>query len=135
MATKNNSGKRRTVKIKYPKVEKGRLYVKAIQNNTIVTLTRENGDTLIQRSPAHFGLKGSAKSTPFASQKVLAEMGEIAVKNFAMKKVDVIISGSGLARDMVNFIVSKAHDLIIESISDITSVPHNGCRQPREARN
>lgn len=133
MSTKN-----RNRKIKYPKVEKGIVYIKSGFNNTIISLAKPNGDVLKQVTPSHLKYEHCRKNTPSAVQESIIAIAKMAIDLFGMKKVDVILNGPGLARDMVHFLtVYKGADsavLQIESITDNTSMPHNGCRQRREAK-
>ena len=125
---------KRPQKIKYTKHEKGRIYIRARFNNTILSLTTENGNVLKQTSPAQCGFKNCKKQSPFATQTAITTIAQCAYENFGMRRVDVIINGPGIGRDMINFIPAK-YDLLIESIIDETSPAHNGTRKKREKRN
>lgn len=109
----------------------GRAYVQATFNNTVVTITDPDGKVVTWGSAGTAGFKGTRKSTPFAattSVKVVAET----VYDQGMKSLDVFVKGPGMGRDAAVRAL-KAAGLQIRSISDITPIPHNGCR-PRKRR-
>jgi len=110
-------------------VTKGNVYINASYNNTIVTITDENGDALAWSSAGASGFKGTKKSTPYAGQ-VAAENAVNKAKIYGLEKVDVYIKGVGAGREQsVRALI--ANGLEVESIFDKTPVPHNGCRRPR----
>jgi len=112
--------------------ESGRIYVFSSYNNTIITLTGPKGDVLSWASAGSIGFKGSKKATPFAASKV-AEKICLAGQGFGVTKVSVFVRGIGGGRESA--IRSLAgHGLEIVSITDITPVPHNGCRPPKARR-
>ena len=113
--------KKSTVKI----TEKGRVYVSATFNNTLVTFTNENGDTVSWSSAGASGFKGARKSTPFAATT--------AVEKAALKVVDVYIKGPGAGRDAALRAIKSA-GLSISLIADITPIPHNGPRASKRRR-
>jgi small subunit ribosomal protein S11 len=109
----------------------GRAYIQATFNNTVITITGAEGEVVTWGSAGTAGFKGTRKSTPFAattSVKVIAED----VVGRGMKSLDVFIKGPGMGRDAAVRAL-KAAGLQIRSISDITPIPHNGCR-PRKRR-
>ena len=109
----------------------GRAYVNASFNNTLVTITDPEGAVVAWGSAGTAGFKGTRKSTPFAattSVKIVAED----IHERGMRSVDVFINGPGMGRDAAVRAL-KAAGLQIKSISDITPIPHNGCR-PRKRR-
>lgn len=112
-------------------VVRGIAYVVASFNNTIVTITDMNGDTLCWNSAGTIGFKGSRKSTPFAAQRAAEECAEKA-KKFGVKEVDVKVKGAGAGRESA-VTALQATGLDVRSIEDITPLPHNGCR-PRKKR-
>lgn len=110
---------------------KGVVHVQNTFNNTIVTVTDMNGNTVSWSSAGALKFRGAKKSTPFASQMVAAAACETAVK-LGMREVKILINGPGFGRESAIRAVSKA-GLQITQISDITGIPHNGCR-PRKIR-
>jgi small subunit ribosomal protein S11 len=126
--------KKPAVKKKTKKVmhAKGRAYINASFNNTIVTLTDEAGNTINWTSAGVAGFKGSRKSTPFAAQTT-AEKAAAAAKDIGLLKVDVFIKGPGAGRENAIRALSAA-GLDILSITDISPVAHNGCRPPKRRR-
>ena len=113
-------------------VTSGRIYIKAGFNNTLVTFTDEDGKTLCQSSAGAAGFKGSKKSTPYAAQ-MAAEAATEKARAYGFEKGDVFVKGVGVGREQaLRGII--AGGVQIGSISDITPIPHNGCRQPRTRR-
>ena len=111
----------------------GRLYIKATFNNTLVTVTDPKGNVLTWASAGKVGFKGSKKSTPFAATNAISKALEDS-KQFGIKKLSVFINGPGVGRDAVLRYLRGAKDYEIEQISDITPVPHNGPRPPKQRR-
>lgn len=107
-------------------------YVHASFNNTIITITDRQGNTLAWSTAGGAGFKGSRKSTPFAAQ-VAAEQAGKAAQEYGVKNLDVYIKGPGPGRDS-SVRALNALGFKIISISDITPVPHNGCRPPKKRR-
>ena len=101
-------------------------------NNTIVTITNINGDTVAWASAGSSGFKGARKSTPFAAQTA-AEKAALDAANIGIKSVDILVKGQGSGRETAIRAIEGA-GLEITSIQDITSVPHNGCRPPKRRR-
>jgi len=114
-------------------VEQGRIYIKATFNNTIVTITDQKGNVIGWSSTGAQGFKGSRKSTPFAA-RVAADDALRKAKDCGMKSVDVYVKGPGSGRESALRAISALEDMIITSINDITPVPHNGCRPPKQRR-
>jgi small subunit ribosomal protein S11 len=112
-------------------VPKGTAYIAATFNNTIITITDPNGDTLCWDSAGTMGFKGSRKSTPFAAQRAAERCAEKALK-MGMKEVEVKVKGPGSGRESAIRSLQAA-GLKIRAIEDITPLPHNGCR-PRKRR-
>ena len=112
-------------------VPSGRLYVSATFNNTLVSITDEQGSVLCWSSTGEAGFTGSRKSTPYAAT-VAVENAVNKAKNFGMNKMDVFIKGPGPGRD-VALRVLRAQGIKVSMIADMTPVPHNGTR-PRKAR-
>ncbi len=114
-------------------VEQGRVYIKATFNNTIVTITDTKGNVIGWSSTGAHGFKGSRKSTPFAA-RVAADDALKKALDSGMKSVDVYVKGPGSGRESALRAISALEDMRITSINDITPVPHNGCRPPKQRR-
>ena len=114
-------------------VEKGRIYIKATFNNTIMTITDARGNAIGWSSTGVHGFKGSRKSTPFAARGAADDALKKAVES-GMKSVDVFVKGPGSGRESALRAISAIDDMRITSINDITPVPHNGCRPPKQRR-
>lgn len=113
-------------------VTDGVAHIYATFNNTIVTITDRQGNALAWATAGGSGFRGSRKSTPFAAQ-VAAERAGTRAKDYGMKNVDVLVKGPGPGRDSavrsLNNIGFK-----ITNITDVTPIPHNGCRPPKRRR-
>lgn len=110
----------------------GIVHIQSTFNNTIVTITNGNGDTVSWASAGSSGFKGARKSTPFAAQTA-AEKAALEAINAGMKSVDVLVKGQGSGRETAIRAIEGA-GFEITSIQDITAVPHNGCRPPKRRR-
>ena len=115
-------------------VEQGRIYIKATFNNTIMTITDAQGNAIGWSSTGVHGFKGSRKSTPFAARVAADDALKKAVES-GMKSVDVFVKGPGSGRESALRAISAIEGMRITSINDITPVPHNGCRPPKQRRN
>ena len=113
------------------KISSGVAHVVSSFNNTIITITDENGNTIAWSSAGHKGFKGSRKSTPFAAQIAAEDVGTKA-KDYGLKTLRVEISGPGSGRESALRSLQSI-GYIITSIKDVTPIPHNGCR-PRKRR-
>ena len=122
--------KKTKTKIK-KKVTSGVAHVVSSFNNTIITITDENGNTLAWSSAGQKGFKGSRKSTPFAAQVAVEDVGTKA-KEFGLKSLRIEVSGPGSGRESALRSLQTS-GYIITSIKDVTPIPHNGCR-PRKRR-
>ena len=122
--------KKTKTKIK-KKVTNGVAHVVSSFNNTIITISDENGNTLAWSSAGQKGFKGSRKSTPFAAQVAAEDVGTKA-KEFGLKSLRVEVSGPGSGRESALRSLQTI-GYIITSIKDVTPIPHNGCR-PRKRR-
>ena len=107
------------------------VHVKATFNNTLVTVTDQNGDVLVCTSAGTVGFKGSRKSTPFAAQRAAEEAANRA-KKMGITEVEVRVNGPGSGRESAVTALQGA-GLRISTIEDVTPLPHNGCR-PRKKR-
>nr|YP_011006131.1 30S ribosomal protein S11 [Dictyotopsis propagulifera]WAM63135.1 30S ribosomal protein S11 [Dictyotopsis propagulifera] len=123
-------------KKKKPKILKGfvgTMHVHATFNNTIITISDTNGDTISWASAGTVNFKGSRKGTPFAAQKAAEQAVLKACEDYNIKKVNVIMKGSGPGREPCIRAVHQKGIRVL-SIEDITAVPHNGCRPPKRRR-
>ena len=110
----------------------GVAHIHASFNNTIVTITDVNGNVVSWSSGGSVGFKGTKKGTPFAAQ-VASERAARAAMEHGMRKVDVLVKGPGPGRETA-IRALQAAGLEIQSIKDVTPVPHNGCRPPKRRR-
>ena len=106
--------------------------MKATFNNTLVTITDTNGETLCAASAGTMGFKGARKSTPFAAQ-VAAEATAKEAMSMGLKRVEVWVKGPGSGREAAIRSLQAA-GLEISAIRDVTPIPHNGCRPPKRRR-
>jgi len=110
----------------------GIVYIRATFNNTIITITDLEGNTVVWGSPGKSGFKGSKKSTPFAAT-VAAEQAAREAISLGMKRVHVRVQGPGSGRESA-IQALQTSGLQIKSIRDVTPIPHNGCRPPKKRR-
>lgn len=113
-------------------VPAGQMHVQASFNNTIITFTDKKGAVLCASSAGACGFRGSKKGTAYAAQVAAEKAAELVKSLHGMKSVDVFVKGVGLGRDAAIRAVS-GFDMQVESIKDVTGVPHGGTR-PRKAR-
>jgi small subunit ribosomal protein S11 len=113
-------------------VTDGIAHVHASFNNTIIMISDRQGNALCWTTAGGSGFRGSRKSTPFAAQVAAEKCGHMA-KEFGMKSIDVNIKGPGPGRDSAVRALNNS-GLKITSISDVTPIPHNGCRPPKKRR-
>lgn len=113
-------------------VSEGIVHVHASFNNTIVTITDRQGNALSWATSGGAGFKGSRKSTPFAAQVAAEAAGKVALE-YGVKNLEVRIKGPGPGRESAVRALN-ALGFKITSISDVTPVPHNGCRPPKKRR-
>ena len=111
---------------------KGVAHIHATFNNTIVTITDEQGNVICWSSTGVLGFKGAKKSTPFAAQSAAEVAGKAAVDQ-GIKSVDVDVKGPGAGRESAIRALANV-GLNITSINDSTPIPHNGCRPPKKPR-
>ena len=113
------------------KIKEGKIYISSSYNNTIITLTDLQGNALFWASAGAIGFKGAKKSTPFAASKV-AEAIYQAIAKLGIQKIAVFVKGIGSGRESaIRSLAAKGLEIV--SITDITPVPHNGCR-PKKVR-
>jgi small subunit ribosomal protein S11 len=110
----------------------GQAHVYASFNNTIITITDSQGNTVAWASAGTSGFKGSRKSTPFAA-RMAAQQAAKAAQDIGMQELDLYINGPGPGREAAIRAVQGA-GLKVRSIRDVTPVPHNGCRPPKRRR-
>ena len=110
----------------------GIVHIQSTFNNTIITITNLNGDTVAWASSGSSGFKGARKSTPFAAQTASEKAALEAISN-GMKSVEILVKGQGSGRETAIRAIEGA-GFEITSIQDITAVPHNGCRPPKRRR-
>lgn len=111
---------------------RGRIYVSSSYNNTIVTLTDENGNVLFSRGAGSIGFKGTKKGTSYAASQVAKAIVDVCVK-LNVREADVYIKGVGGGRDMaLKTLVAQGIDVM--SVRDVTPIPHNGCRPKKPRR-
>ena len=132
MAKQQASAKKVTKKRVKKNVERGQAHIQASFNNTIVTLTDPEGNALSWASAGGLGFRGSRKSTPYAAQ-VAAETATKAALEHGMKTVEVYVKGPGAGREAA-IRALQATGLEVNSIKDVTPIPHNGCRPPKRRR-
>jgi small subunit ribosomal protein S11 len=110
----------------------GQVHIKASFNNVIISITNQTGQVVSWASAGKMGFRGSKKNTPYAAQMASADCAKVAV-DAGMKKVDVFIKGPGSGRDSA-IRTLQTSGLEVLSITDITPLPHNGCRPPKARR-
>ena len=113
-------------------VPAGQLHIQATFNNTIVTFSDSKGNVLSASSAGACGFRGSKKGTAYAAQIAAEKAAESAKSQYGMSKVDVFVKGVGLGRDTAIRALGN-YDIAVDSIKDVTGVPHGGTR-PRKAR-
>lgn len=128
MAKNVRSNKRKEKK----HVESGAAHIRSTFNNTIVTITDAKGNVLSWASAGGLGFRGSRKSTPFAAQ-MAAEQAAKAAMEHGLRQVEVFVKGPGSGREAA-IRALQAAGLEVNSIKDVTPIPHNGCRPPKRRR-
>lgn len=125
------SVKKAVKKVKKTVVD-GLAYISATFNNTIITITDRQGNTLAWATAGGSGFRGSRKSTPYAAQ-IAAERAIDTVLDFGLKSVEVFVRGPGPGRESAVRAIN-AKGVKITNITDVTPLPHNGCRPPKKRR-
>ena len=128
MAKNVRSNKRKEKK----HVESGAAHIRSTFNNTIVTISDTKGNALSWASAGGLGFRGSRKSTPFAAQ-MAAEQAAKAAMEYGLRQVEVYVKGPGSGREAA-IRALQAAGLEVNSIKDVTPIPHNGCRPPKRRR-
>ena len=113
-------------------IEEGAVHIQSSFNNTIITITDVNGNTISWASAGELGFKGSRKSTPFAAQSASETAAKLAIEH-GLKKVEVYVKGPGSGRESAIRALETV-GLQITLIRDVTPMPHNGCRPPMRRR-
>ena len=113
-------------------VAKAIVHIKATFNNTLITITDTDGNTICSGSSGCVGFKGLRKSTPFAAQQAAQKCVTIALRN-GVREVEIRVKGPGSGRESAISALQQA-GLRISSIEDVTPLPHNGCRPPKRRR-
>ncbi len=114
-------------------VSRGIVHIKSTFNNTIVTITDQNGDVLTWAAAGTVGFKGTKKSTPFAAQQAASAAAQRAMDMYGLQRVDVQVKGPGSGRETAIRSLQTV-GLEVGSIRDVTPIPHNGCRPPKRRR-
>lgn len=126
------SGKTRTTRRARKNVPLGQAHIHATFNNTIITMTDQQGNALTWGSAGTMGFKGSRKSTPYAARMAAQQTAKQAMDH-GMREIDVFVKGPGPGREAA-IRALQAAGLKLKSITDVTPVPHNGCRPPKRRR-
>jgi small subunit ribosomal protein S11 len=123
------AGGRRPKKRERKNVAYGVAHIKSSFNNTIITITDQQGNAIAWASSGNVGFKGSRKSTPFAAQLA----AETVARRAMVRKVDVMVKGPGSGRETAIRTIQNT-GIEVVGIKDVTPIPHNGCRQPKRRR-
>ena len=111
----------------------GIAFIHASFNNTIITITDRQGNALAWATAGGSGFRGSRKSTPFAAQVAAEKAGKQAMENYGLKNLDVKVNGPGPGRESAVRALNGC-GLNVGNITDVTPIPHNGCRPPKKRR-
>ena len=132
MAQTATTGRRKSARKVKRVLSSGQVHILATFNNTIVTMTDNQGNAVTSASAGQSGFKGSWKSTPFAA-RVAAEQAMKNAQQFGLQEVQIYVKGPGPGRENAIRAVQAA-GVRVTSITDVTPVPHNGCRPPKKRR-
>ncbi|MBQ8882182.1 MAG: 30S ribosomal protein S11 [Clostridia bacterium] len=127
MAVKKTTKKRVTKNI-----DKGQVHIHASFNNTLITFTDEQGNAISACSAGALGFRGSRKSTPFAAQQA-CEKAALAAKEQGISSVEVFVKGPGSGRESTIRALETV-GIAVTAITDVSPIPHNGCRPPKRRR-
>ncbi len=122
----------RTKRREKKNVERGVAHIKSTFNNTFVSITDVDGNSISWSSAGNVGFKGSRKSTPFAAQLAAESAAKVAMDN-GMRQLEVYVKGPGAGREAAIRSLQAA-GLEVNAIKDVTPIPHNGCRPPKRRR-
>jgi small subunit ribosomal protein S11 len=125
-------GPRRATRRERRNIPRGQAHIQATFNNTIVTLTDPQGNAIAWASAGTAGFKGSRKSTPYAAQLAAQQAARVAQEN-GMRELDIFVKGPGPGREAA-IRALQAAGMMVRSITDVTPIPHNGCRPPKKRR-
>ncbi|NLJ84383.1 MAG: 30S ribosomal protein S11 [Halanaerobiaceae bacterium] len=131
MAKGKRSSRVRRKKIKR-NIDKGQAHIRSTFNNTIVSITDEQGNIIAWSSSGKVGYKGSRKSTPFAAQLAAEDAAKQAMEH-GVKEIEIYVKGPGSGRESA-IRTLQAAGLNVSLIKDVTPIPHNGCRPPKRRR-
>ncbi len=126
------SGGRRPKRRERKNVAYGVVHIKSSFNNTIITITDQQGNAIAWASSGNVGFKGSRKSTPFAAQLAAETVARRAMEH-GVRKVDVMVKGPGSGRETAIRTIQNT-GIEVVGIKDVTPIPHNGCRPPKRRR-
>ena len=126
------AGGRRPKRRERKNVAYGVAHIKSSFNNTIITITDQQGNAIAWASSGNVGFKGSRKSTPFAAQLAAETVARRAMEH-GVRKVDVMVKGPGSGRETAIRTIQNT-GIEVVGIKDVTPIPHNGCRQPKRRR-
>ena len=129
---RSRQGARRGPRREKRVIPKGQAHIQATFSNTIITMTDPAGNTVAWASAGTAGFKGSRQSTPYAAQLAAQQAARGAQAN-GMREVDVFIKGPGPGREAA-IRALQAAGMVVTSITDVTPIPHNGCRPPKKRR-
>lgn len=132
MAKREQSARRASSRKAKRTVSHGVAHVHATFNNTIITITDLQGNAVVWASAGSSGFKGSRKSTPYAARLAAEEVMKTA-RELGLQEVDVLVKGPGPGREAA-IRALMATEIKVRSISDVTPIPHNGCRPPKKRR-
>ncbi|MDX1400534.1 MAG: 30S ribosomal protein S11 [Kiloniellales bacterium] len=132
MARNVRSTRRSSARKTKRSLSSGQVHVHSSFNNTIITITDDEGNTVAWGSAGTAGFKGSRKSTPFAA-RLATEQAIKAAMGMGLREVDIFVKGPGPGRE-ASLRAIQGTGLKVRSISDVTPVPHNGCRPPKKRR-
>lgn len=119
-------------KTKKRSVPSGQVHIQATFNNTIISVTDNKGNVIGHSSAGACGFRGSKKGTAYAAQIASEKALSIAKQNHGLKKVDIFVKGTGMGREAAMRALHNV-DVVVDSITDVTTVAHGGCR-PKKAR-
>ena len=125
---KSNQKKKKNVKVE----AMGEAHIQATFNNVIISLTNNAGQVISWSSAGKMGFKGSKKNTPYAAQMAAADAAKVA-SDAGLKRVDVFVKGPGSGREGAIRSIAQS-GIEVTSIKDVTPMPHNGCRPPKQRR-
>ena len=128
MAVKKTSTKKKITK----NIDKGQVHIQASFNNTLITITDEQGNAISACSAGALGFRGSRKSTPFAAQQACEKAALVAKEN-GIRSVEVFVKGPGSGRESTIRALETV-GIAVTAITDVSPIPHNGCRPPKRRR-